>query len=440
MGPDSKQKGSAPDRAPGKEIFAWAMYDFANSGYTTVVSTAIYSAYFVEYVASASAEGSGQATLLWAITVAVSNLLIVVTAPVVGAIADYTAAKKQMLAATTIGCILFTALLSLTGPGLLVPAMIAIVLANLMYGTGEDLIAAFLPEISPAEKMGSTSALGWTVGYLGGLATLGLCLIWVRQAEAQGRQSVDFVPETMLITAACFAIAATPTFLFLKERARAQPKPRGMSYLRIGAERLRHTLAQARQFQDLLGFLITLALYSCGSSVVVVLASVYAHQAIGLTETETISLILMVNLSAAAGAAVAGQLQDRIGSVPTLAITLIIWFAAIVTGAAAAGKDSFLLAANLAGAAMGSSQSAGRALIGQLAPRSRSAEFFGLWGLTIKLGTVAGPLSYGLIASLTEGNHRVALAATALFFVAALVSLFTIDEQRGKLAAFRNPE
>jgi MFS transporter, UMF1 family len=148
-----------PTIAPRRELFAWAMYDFANSGYTTVVLTTIFNAYFVGVVVGTAVgfpEGTG--TLLWTVAVSIPNALVLVSAPVLGAIADHYAAKKRFLLVTTIGCILGTALLALTGPGDVGLAMTLVVLSNLTFATGENLIAAFLPEISDQGAMGRVSA------------------------------------------------------------------------------------------------------------------------------------------------------------------------------------------------------------------------------------------------------------------------------------------
>jgi UMF1 family MFS transporter len=146
-------------------------------------------------------------------------------------------------------------------------------------------------------------------------------------------------------------------------------------------------------------------------------------------------MILVVNVTAAVGAFGFGLLQDRLGSVPTLALTLLVWIAALVLAYFVQTRAGFWVVANLVGVALGSSQSAGRALIGLFSPPGRSAEFFGLWGLAGKLAAVVGPLSYGLVAYLSHGNHRLALLTTTGFFIAGLLLLLTINERRGRAAA-----
>lgn len=422
-----------------REIFAWAMYDFANSGYTTVVLTAVFNAYFVGVVAGHGADTKGAATLLWTVAMAVTNLLVLLTAPVLGAIADHGAHKKQFLALTTVGCVIFTATLAFVGAGDVVSGMIYVILATLMFSSGENFIAAFLPEIATEKDMGRISGYGWSLGYLGGLFVLGLCLIYIQWARAHGHAATQYVPVTMWITAVMFALAAIPTFVWLRERANPQPLPSGESYLTVGFKRVRHTFAHARHYKDLFRFLITLAVYYCGINAVVVLAAIYAQEVMGFTMQENIFLILVVNITAAAGAFGFGLIQDRLGSVRTLAITLVIWIAAMVMAYFITSRAGFWVVANMVGISLGASQSAGRALVGQFSPPERSAEFFGLWGLAGKLAAVIGPLTYGVVTYASHGNHRLALLATALFFVVGLLLLLSVDERRGREAAIVNP-
>lgn len=411
------------------------MYDFANSGYTTVVLTAVFNTYFVSVIAAGEGSShSGNATLLWTIALAIANTLVLVSAPILGAIADHSAGKKRFLIVTSLGCILFTALLGLAGPGDVALAMLLVILATFMFSTGENLIAAFLPEIAPPDQAGRISGYGWTIGYLGGMLVLGLCLLAINLAQAQGKSAAEYVPLCMLIVAACFALGTLPTFLWLRERAKPSAYTPGQ-LIQAGFQRLRLTFSHAHRFTDLLRFLMALAIYQCGVNVVVVLAAVYAQQVMGFTTTDTIKLILVVNLTAALGAFVLGHVQDRLGSVRTLAITLGIWIVAISALYMSETRTHFWLGANLIGIALGAIQSGSRALVSQFSPPQYAGEFFALWGLAGKLAAIIGPLSYGAITYLSQGNHRLALLSTLVFFVGGLIALFTVNEQRGKQVA-----
>jgi len=414
------------------EVWAWAMYDFANSGYTTVVITALFNAYFVAVVAG----NAEWATFAWTAALSVSYLLIVFSAPVIGAYADQHAAKKRLLAVSTAGCVVCTALLFFAQPGMLGYAMVCLVASNFFFSSGENLIAAFLPELSRSRAMGRISGWGWSLGYIGGLAALGLCLLYVAWAEARGWTAVQFVPVTMLITAAIFALASLPTFILLRERA--APGVMRDRWWRQAWLEVWRTVRGLREFADLGRFLLCTFFYQAGIQAVITLTAIYADQAMRFTTQETLLLVLVVNVTAAAGASLFGSLQDRIGHVRAMALILSVWIAAIVLAWLAQTRLLFWIAANIVGLCLGASQSGGRAMVGLLTPPSRLAEFFGLWGLTVKLGSIAGPLTYGVTTWLTGGDHRRALLFTGGYFVAGLLLLAGVQVGRGRRAALRS--
>ena len=419
-----------------REVWSWAMFDFANSGYTTVVITAIFNAYFVAVVAGNQNWG----TFAWTASLAVSYIFIILTAPALGAYADAYATKKRLLFLTTVGCVLFTALLYFTGPGDLWLAIILIILTNFFFGSGENLIAAFLPELAQSKALGKVSGWGWSLGYIGGLFSLGCSLAYVTWAQDQGQEASQFVPVTMLITAAIFAMACIPTFLYLKERASPQPHLVGNLVIKEAFARLSDTLKHVHYYQDLACFLACLIFYQAGIQAVIALAAIYAQQAMGFNTGDTISLVLLVNITAALGAFVFGNLQDKLGHIPTIGLTLIGWIIMILLTWMAESSAMFWLAANIAGLCLGASQSAGRALVGLFSPSSRRAEFFGLWGLAVKASSILGPITYGLVSWISHGDHRLAMLITGSYFLIGLVILTQVNVQRGQEAALHGPE
>jgi len=265
-----------------RELWGWAMYDFANSGYTTVVLTALFNAYFVTVVAG----NAPWATLAWTAALSVSYALIVASAPIIGAFADRHAAKKRLLVITTLGCVLFTGLLYFAQTGTLWFALACVIMSNFFFGTGENLIAAFLPEIARVRSLGRVSGWGWSLGYIGGLTALGLCLMYVTWAQAQGQIAAQFVPVTMLMTAGLFALSSLPTFLLLRERA----LPRPTQEIRSGNawRAVRQSLHLLRLLPDLRRFLVYTLFYQAGIQAVIILTAVYAHQAMGFTLRQTL--------------------------------------------------------------------------------------------------------------------------------------------------------
>ncbi len=414
-----------------RELLGWALYDFANSGYTTVVLTAVFNAYFVGVVA----QGADWGTLAWTLTLGLSSALVMFTMPAIGAWADLRAAKKRLLALATLGCVLATALLARAGPGDLALAVAAVVVSNVCYAYGESLIASFLPELARREALGRVSGWGWSFGYFGGMLTLGLSLAYVLWAQGQGLPATHFVPVTMLITAAVYALAAIGTFVLLKERAVAQPESVRADGAVMALQRLARTWREARRYRDFAWLLACAAAYQAGISVVIALAAVYAEQVLGFKQAQTMALVFLVNIAAAAGAFGFGYWQDRLGHRRALAITLGGWIVMTLLAAAATSAALFWAAAVLAGLCMGSSQSAGRALAALFAPAGRQAEFFGLWTFATRLSAIVGPVTYGLVTLASGGNHRLAIVCTGLFFIIGLLLLRKVDVGRGAAAA-----
>lgn len=419
------------DGVGAREVWAWAMYDFANSAYTTTVVTAIFNAYFVAVVAG----GAPWATLAWTTTQAIASVAIMLTAASVGAYADRHGAKKWLLAMSTAGCVAATAALFWVGPGDVVLAMSLVVVAGFCFGSGENIIAAFLPELAGEDDLGKVSGWGWSWGYLGGMACLGFCLAWIVAAKGRGEAAESFVPGTMLITAVFFAAASAPTFLWLRERVQARPAAAIGAELGVLAQRLLRTAREAEKFPDMARFMVCLLCYQSGVVAAIALAAIYAQEAIGFTAEDNIKLFFVVNGTAAIGAFAFGYVQDRLGHVRTIAMTLSGWLLMTAIALGSDTRQQFWVAANIAGLCLGSSQSASRALVGLFAPGQRRAEFFGLWGLAMKLAAIAGPMTYGITTWLSGGNHRLALGITGLYFVGGLLLLIGIDEKRGRAAA-----
>lgn len=416
-----------------REVFGWAMYDFANSGYTTVVLTAVFAAYFVGAVAG----GADWATFAWTAALSASHLIVMFTIPAMGAWADRHAAKKRLLMFTTLGCVVSTAALALVQPGAVALGVVLVVASSVCFAWGESLVAAFLPELARPHAMGRVSGWGWSLGYVGGMLTLGICLGYVLWAQSQGQKAAQFVPVTMLVTAAMFGLASLFTLGLLRERTPAQPGLEGG--WRASLQRLRATFAQARHYRDFMWLLACTAAYQGGVAVAVALAAIYAEQVIGFAPQETMVLIFVLNLAAMAGAFAFGYGQDRLGHKLALSLTLLGWIATCVIAALSTTKGQFWWAAAIAGLCMGSSQSAGRAMAGMLAPPTQLAEFFGLWTFATRVASIVGPLTYGAITWMTGGNHRMAIMSTALMFVLGLLLLLPLNMQRGRTAALTAP-
>lgn len=422
---------NSPSLNPGVsrwEVFGWALYDFANSGYTTVVLTAVFSAYFVSAVVGDATLG----TLWWTMALSLSHLIVMLTVPLVGARSDRLQRRRGLLLFTTVGCVVSTAGLALAGPGGVLLAVTLLILSNVFFSWGESLISSYLPTLARPESMGRVSGWGWGLGYVGGMFTLGICLWYVLQAQAAGQSATQFVPVTMLMTAGVFAVAAAVSLGLLKDR------PGAIGEVSPAWQRLRQTWTHARRYRDFVWLLGCTVAYMAGVAVAIALAAIYAQQVIGFTQAEIMVLIFVLNIAAVIGALALGYGQDFLGHRAALALTLLGWVATCLIAASVTTKGGFWVAGVIAGLCMGASQSVGRAMVGLLAPSDRLGEFYGLWTLATRLASIIGPMAYGLLTWLSLGNQRLAMAATGLFFVAGLLLLLPINVRRGQAAALQN--
>jgi UMF1 family MFS transporter len=239
----------------------------------------------------------------------------------------------------------------------------------------------------------------------------------------------------MYITAVIYGAAALLTFALMKEHAVPQPDVAHTQGVLASLMQLRQTWREAAPYLDFKQLMACAVAYQAGVAVAISLAAIYAEQVIGFAPQETMVLIFVLNIAAFVGAFVFGYVQDALGHKLALAVTIVGWILTCALAALSTTKGMFWWAAAVAGLCMGSSQSAGRAMAALMVPPKRMGEFFGLWTFAIRLASIVGPLSYGLITWLTDGNQRLAIASTALLFLLGLVLLRPVDMARGQRAA-----
>lgn len=376
--------------------------------------------------------GRSDGDFLWSFGNFLSQGLVLLTAPLLGAIADYSASKKKFLFLSYSICIVFTVLLYLVKPGDVWLGIILFVFGNFAYSTGENLIASFLPELARPEDMGKISGFGWSLGYIGGLLSLVCCLPFLKGGFEL--QNADNLRTTNLVVAAFFLVGGIPTFLFVKQKKKASDLPAGSSYIKIGIQRIKETFRNIRQFSELFRFLIVFGIYNCGVTTVVYFASIYAVTTIHLTTKELIIFFLITQVSSSLGAFLFGLIQDKVGAKRTIYMTLTIWLIVAAGAFLSTNRTTFYIIGNLAGLGLGSSQSAARALVGLFSPVQKSGEFFGFWGLFWKMSTAIGPLVFGTLSWAT-GSQRIAILSTGTFFLLGMIGLTFINEKRGIEAA-----
>ena len=416
------------------------MFDFANSSYTTVVITVLYSKFFVGYIVPA---GSTVRTSYWSLAIIGSTLLALVLSPLAGAICDYSGRKKRYLFGTALACSLGTAALALVQPGAVWTAIALVALSNAAFMLSETFCASFLPDLSTPENMGKISGLGWGVGYFGGLASILVALSFVVTADpaAEPERYVRQNQLAMVAIGVFFLVAATPTFLLVRNRTPPAP-----GYERAGIGRLfaaglrefRQTAATARRHRVLFQFLGAFMVYMAGIDAIVKFVSIYATDEVHYTDAELRGLFLGLQLSAAAGAFLFGWLESRIGPKRTVLATLLWWIVGVLgiyflsqlsRLVGADPKRVFQLLGLVAGAAIGATQASSRTVVGLLSPPGKVAQLFGFWGTFARLGTILG-MSFGFVA---DGFHspRTAVLLVLGFFGLGFLLLSRIDIDRG---------
>ncbi|MBD0305755.1 MAG: MFS transporter [Nitrospiraceae bacterium] len=413
-----------------KELWAWCMYDFANSSFTTLIVTVAYSVYFVQVVAAHLGDGSAERVWFWGY--AASMFVAVLLSPTLGALADARAAKRRFLIVSTLVCVVCTAFLSFVGPGDIWLGLILFGIANVAFDLGFLFCSAFLVEITTQEMMGRISGYGWGLGYVGGLLCLALAYPFIK--GGLGAENLGLYRFSFAVTALFFFLASLPTFLFLRERAVPSPIDPGTSPWREALARLGRTARQVSRYRDLATYLISYLIYTDAINTVIVASAIFANKVLDFSPGDLIIYFLITQITAGLGAVGFGVLADRIGAKRTISITLILWVALSIGAALVQTHGQFYMIGLVAGAALGANQSASRMLLGRFTPIGRQAEFFGFFSVTGKFAAIVGPVVYGEVTAWT-GSQRWAVLSMAIFFAAGLAAFQIVDEQRGMAAA-----
>lgn len=424
---------AAPSR---REIWSWAMYDFANSPFSTTITTVIFNVYFVTTVAGAGLQVGGThipGASLWAYIVAASSLIMGLMSPFLGAIADCSASKKRfLLLFTAVGSAATTALFFAT-PGSVWLASTAFFAANLAFAGAFAFYSAFLPELSDKENMGTLSGFGWALGYIGGGLCLALNLMMIQHPDWFGiPSSTDHLAVRLgfLSVGVWWLAFSAPLFLWLKERA-VPTGEHGWALMKHAAGRTFKTLKEVRRYPELAKFLGAYLLYNDGIETVIVMASIYAAEEIGMKQGEIISCFLMIQGVAFVGSLAFGKLADMVGNRRAVYMTLFLWVGVLAWALFMTTPREFWWAGALIGLIMGGTQSASRSLFAVMTPKQNSAEFFGFLSLSGKMVATLGPLTFGLMRQWL-GSVRWAVFSLLVFFVAGAAILFFVDEAKGR--------
>jgi UMF1 family MFS transporter len=383
-----------------KRILAWCLYDFANSAYSAVIVVSVFSIYYVTHIVG---NEHGLGDLWWGRAIAMSLLLVVLTGPVLGALADRSGMRKRLFVAFTGLCIGCIALFTTLEPGMVLQGFALIALANFAFESSQIYYNAYLPDIAPPERLGTVSGLGFAIGYLGSIVGLVVALPLATAHQFN---------LLWILVAAFFAVFSIPAFL-------AMPADRPQPEKHVS---LSHLLRDVLGNPQLRRFLVAYFLYFDGVETTIVFSGIYAATTLKFTTPEVIKLFLAVQVSALAGALALARPTDRWGAKRVITLTLLLWIGVSVSAYFAQTKATFVAVAVTAGLGLGSIQAASRALMASLIPPGKESEFFGFYALCGKSSSILGPLVFGAVSYLT-GSQRAAVAAVGVFFVVGLILL-----------------
>ena len=421
-----------------RERVAWYLYDFGNSAYASVVLLAVYSAYFKNQVV-----GGAEGSRLWGLTISIAMILVAIAAPIMGAIADYSGAKKRFLFFFTTISVLFTALLFFTEKGTIVLAIVFFLLAEIGYRAAQIFYDALLPEIAAPEEMGRIAGTGWAVGSAGGIVILLLILppILITQSDLM------VVRGALVATAIFFALAAIPVFRWLTERARPQQLPPGENYLGMAFKQLGKTIRAARGFNEFLKFMLAYLIYNEGVIIALDFAAILGAVLFGLEQTGLIIFFIIVQATNVLGAILFGNLQDRLGGKRSLTFSILLMVACIIAMYFAQTQTQFFMIGAVVGIAMAGVQSVSRAMVATFSPPGSSGEFFGFFALTGRTSSFIGPAVFGWLAAeatlwyqsqgqtlelAEQSGHRLALLSIAAFLLAGWVLMAFVNEKKAR--------
>jgi UMF1 family MFS transporter len=391
-----------------KQVGAWALFDFANSVYPAVMTTAVFPVYYIRFVVG---QDGGQGEWWWGRAVALSALIVALSSPLLGAIADRGGARKKFMLTFTATCLLGVMMMTMLDAGMVVQGFVLFVVANVGFEGALVFYNAYLPDIAPPGRQGWVSGLGFGVGYAG--SAIGLAM-----AIPFARERIELV---WLLVAGFFFLFSLPAFLFLPPDLPGEMTiPRAA---RWGVTNFRTIVGEVWAQKELRNFLFAFFFYIDGVLTIIVMAGAVATGTFGFDETGTIILFMIVQLSALVGAFTLAKPTDRWGPKRVLNGVLFVW---ILTGVSAfflQDPNLFYALAVVAGLGLGSVQAASRSFMSSLIPEGKEAEMFGFYALCGKSSSVLGPMLFGGVTVLAGGNQRPGFLVLTALFVIGLVLL-----------------
>ena len=419
-----------------KTVFSWAMFDFANSSYTTLIVTFIYSTYFTKVIASNEIAG----TMLWSRGVTIAALSVALLSPFLGTIADKGGYRKRFLFISTATAILGSVMLYFPMPGQVFYALTWFIIGDIAFEMSMVFYNAFLPGITTSENIGRISGYGWGAGYIGGLAAMFIAMIGFVNPEVPwfglSREMGQNIRATNILVAVWFCVFSIPMFLFVKEKysGNRQDKKDG---LHATVQELYTTFREIKKYRQILRFLIARLVYNDGLVTIFAFGGIYAAGTFDFTFQEIMTFGVVLNISAGLGALTMGFLDDAVGGKKTIQVSLIGLIIASLIAVFAPNKTLFWIAGIIVGIFSGPNQSASRSLMARFIPEQKQGEFFGFFAFSGKFTAFVGPFLLGVLTGLFN-SQRVGISVVVFMFVIGGIILSTIDEEEGKMLANRD--
>jgi UMF1 family MFS transporter len=412
-------------RAYARRVNAWCMYDWGSSAFSTTVEAAVLPVYF-EQVVAAGLPGN-TATVYWGYTNAVALLIDALLAPILGSIADYTGGKKRLLAVFAVVGILATTLMVLVGTGDWALALALFLLGSVGLGASYVFYDALLPHVASAKDIDYVSSKGYALGYLGGGILLAVNILMIQVIWSGSTLG----PRLSFLTVGIWwAIFAIPLLRRVPEPpANITGIGKGVNPVTAGFRRLRQTFGEIRKFRQLFFFLLAFWLYNDGIGTIIKMATIYGSE-IGIGMIDLIGALLLTQFVGIPFSLLFGRFSGRIGTKRAIMLGLGWYTVIVIAGYFMSQPWHFWVLACMVGMVQGGTQALSRSLFGLMAPKARSAEFFGLYDVSSKFAGIAGPALFALVGQLT-GSSRLSIVALIVFFMGGIVLLSRVDEKEG---------
>ena len=413
------------------ELRAWALYDWANSPFITIVITAVFPIFF----AKVAAAGAPDSDYRLAIATSISLGIIAVLSPVLGAIADHAPIKKRFLAAfMTIGA-LATASMALIGTGDWILALVLFGIGQIGATGGFVFYDSLLPHVARDDEVDRVSTAGYALGYVGGGLVLGLVLLAVSKPAWFGLDDAGMATRAgFVLVAIWWVVFATPLF-----RRVAEPpvllgqRTRGLALLRTSFGGLRVTFRELRRYRQATLLLFAFLIYNDGIGTIIRLAVIYGNE-IGIESDAMIVAVLLTQFIGIPFTFLFGQVAGKVGTKPAIFIGLAVYCVVSALGYFMTSALHFYALAILVGIVQGGVQALSRSLFASMIPRARSSEMFALFGVFEKFAGIFGPAVFALIKGLT-GSSRNGILSVVVFFVVGALLLWRVDVDEGRRAA-----